>query len=404
MSWSLRSLQSSAAVETNDFQLVEVRRDLRAVGSTNDFVPALARAPEPEPEPEPRLVLEPDEDMSDEQEHRYDWKPEELAAQAAVLRCWQRRLQSNEDLSRDRFSQDESTELDLQPEEQPEQHVYPWRPEEIAEQAAVLKALQKRFGQGKERRSGRTLWNLARTAVVLHLNLADAALPRWITFFSPPQPRRVALDQVERCFVDGTLNRNSLVRVDGSDGDYQSFADFVELYGLQDHLAELEDSCRKAASASPSRLREMLLQGEPDGGAILTPTTGGQSRARSRSNGAIDTEPAEIQRERSVAIDLEGQFTGALDKGREGVGELQLADLDRNALEEQRKDHVILELETSLRTAREALAAKDSQIAELSARLARFERAHATATQALVFEQPRHAATPEGTSSRRLAD
>ena len=67
MSWSLRSLQSSAAVETNDFQLVEVRRDLRAVGSTNDFVPALARAPEPEPEPEPRLVLEPDEDMSDEQ-------------------------------------------------------------------------------------------------------------------------------------------------------------------------------------------------------------------------------------------------------------------------------------------------------------------------------------------------
>ena len=318
MSWSLRSLQSSAAVETNDFQLVEVRRDLRAVGSTNDFVPALARAPEPEPEPEPRLVLEPDEDMSDEQEHRYDWKPEELAAQAAVLRCWQRRLQSNEDLSRDRFSQDETTELDLQPEEQPEHHVYPWRPEEIAEQAAVLKALQKRFGQGKERRSGRTLWNLARTAVVLHLNLANAALPRWITFFSPPQPRRVALDQVERCFVDGTLNRNSLVRVDGSDGDYQSFADFVELYGLQDHLAELEDSCRKAASASPSRLREMLLQGEPDGGAILTPTTGGQSRARSRSNGAIDTEHAEIQREWSVAIDLEGHFTGALDKGREG--------------------------------------------------------------------------------------
>ena len=357
---------------------MKVRRDIRPVDSANNLPPALARAPEPEVEPEPRLVLEPDEDLPEE-EHRYDWKPEELAAQAAVLRCWQRRLQSNDALSRHHFSQDESGKLDLQPEEQPEdqpeQHVYPWRPEEIAEQAAVLKALQKRFRHGNERRSGRTLWNLARTAVVLHLNLATPALPRWITFFSPPQPRRVALDQVERCFLDGTLNRNSLVRVDGSDGDYQSFADFVELYGLQAHLAELEDSCRKAASPSPGRLREMLLQGEPDAGAIMTPTTG-QSRARSRFGAGVDIEHAEIQHEKSLAVDLEGHFSGTLDNVQEGLGEL--ADLARHTVEEQQKDNLILELETSLRTARDALAAKDSQIAELSARLARFERARAT--------------------------
>jgi hypothetical protein len=246
------------------------------------------------------------------------------------------------------------------------------------------------------------LWDLARTAVVLHLNLVRTAVPlaappRQLTFFSPPKPRRVPLEKVEELFLAGTLNRNSLVKVDGSD-DYMSFSDFVEQFGLEDQLSELEDTCRKHMSPSPKARREMILADLESGEAILTPTTRGEIKSRAATtrlayHQSLDEMIEEAEDESDHAdeeesIAMQGD-SAALDAAATiGVSESdsQRETRDQSQAQQQpQQGHLerIIELEGELGKARDEIQRKDSQIAELTAELTHYEGAFAVAQNVL---------------------
>eukprot|EP01043_Picozoa_sp_COSAG02_P037375 COSAG02_NODE_2798_length_8009_cov_65.100759_1_plen_1970_part_00 len=83
-----------------------------------------------------------------------------------------------------------------------------------------------------------------------------AGIPQEIVHVCSEGPRMSTMEELEQMYVEGTITRDSLVQVPAVK-EYIAFGEFINVYGLHDHLDELEEAAGLAKDLHAS------LQGSP---------------------------------------------------------------------------------------------------------------------------------------------